>query len=83
MTAEEYRVLIGRRIVEMRTRHSMMQVTLATSIGISQSSLSTYERGTREQPVIALLQICRFFSEPLSALVSEQDVVMAINGDAS
>lgn len=81
LTAEEFREVIGQRIVAMRTRHTMMQVTLAHAIGVSQSALSTYERGTREQPVVALLQIARFFGEPLAALVSESDVVMATNGE--
>lgn len=58
----------------------MLQNTLAGAIGITQSALSTYERGTRVQPVVVLIAIARFLGEPLSALVSEQDVVMATNG---
>lgn len=37
---------IGRRLRELRTRRALTQVELAAKVGIDQTLLSTYERGT-------------------------------------
>ncbi len=48
---------LGRRIRTWRVRRQLSQATLASSIGVTQSTLSNYENGKRDLSVSILLKL--------------------------
>ena len=49
------------RLREIREAAGINQPQLAERLGVSQQTLSTYERGTRELPMDVLGTLCRIF----------------------
>lgn len=50
---------IGTRLREIRSTRGLKQVELAELMGVSQSALVAYEKGSRDPPASALITLCR------------------------
>ena len=57
--ARTFRSTIGRRLREHRLRAGLTQEEVAWQIGVSQGSVSHYEKGRIEIPLGVLLAACR------------------------
>ena len=57
--ARTFRATIGRRLREHRLRAGLTQEEVAWQIGVSQGSVSHYEKGRIEIPLGVLLAACR------------------------
>lgn len=54
---------IGNKIKELRTEQKMTQSDLAERLGVTKSSISSYENGSRLPSYDILLKIARIFKE--------------------
>lgn len=52
---------MGNRIKELRTKKNISQAQLASDTGISQQSLSFYEKGSRKPKIEALQKLADYF----------------------
>lgn len=59
----------GENLTMIRTSHGLSQVDLAKSMGVSQSAISAWERGTREPNFEACEHLADIFNIPLSSLM--------------
>lgn len=62
-----------RRIRELREDHDLPQKLLANYLHCTQASYSRYELGTREIPVVVLVQLADFYHTSLDYLVGRTD----------
>ena len=53
---------IGKRITELRVQNNLSQENLAEKLGISRSSLSRYEKGSRTIDIYVLNNILEIFN---------------------
>lgn len=77
--------MIGNRIKEIRKRNSLNQIEFGEKIGVKQSSIASYENGSRQPVDAVILSICREFNvsekwlrtgegEPFKALGREEQI---------
>ena len=67
--ARIFRATIGRRLREHRLRAGLTQDDIAWQVGVSQGSISHYEKGRIEIPLGVLLAFCRLVHVPLAEIV--------------
>lgn len=65
---------VSARMKALRTNRKMTQWDLAKATGLSQSSITAYERGTRKPDLDALYSIAKGLYAPLSALFEDYSV---------
>lgn len=65
---------IGKQIKALRLRYGMSQLDLATKLGVSDSIISGYERGTRKPSMKMLINLSEIFGVPTSYFL-EQEVL--------
>lgn len=72
----------GNVLKELRKQRGYSQEALSKSMGISQSSVASYENGSRTPSVGMMKKAAEFFSVPMSTFLPEQhadqDMVQAI-----
>lgn len=73
--ARVFRVTLGRRLREHRLRAGLTQDEVAWQVGVSQGSISHYEKGRIEIPLGVLLAFCHLVHASLV------DVVPGLDGD--
>lgn len=64
--SRELRLQIGRRLRELRLKHSASQEAVAWAADVTQGSISNYENGRNETPLSVLISICEYFDTPLT-----------------
>ncbi len=64
-------VALGRRIEELRKSQGLTQMQLADALGVAQSTINAYEKGTRRVQVSALPNVARLLGVSLEELVGE------------
>jgi len=65
---------IGRRLAQFRKDHNVTQVELANHLGVTQGTVSLYERGILRVPSDLLVEIAAFLKTSLDALVGLKSV---------
>ena len=65
---------VSARMKALRTSRKMTQWDLAKATGLSQSSITAYERGTRKPDLDALYSIAKSLYAPLSAFFEDYSV---------
>ena len=65
---------VSARMKALRINRNMTQWDLAKATGLSQSSITAYERGTRKPDLDALYSIAKGLYAPLSALFEDYSV---------
>ena len=63
---------IGKRITELRTQNNLSQENLAEKLGISRSSLSRYEKGSRTIDIYVLNNILEIFNISYDEFVQDK-----------
>lgn len=61
------------RLKELRTKRKKSQVSLGIDLGVSQDTISRYERGEREADYQMLLDIANYFNVSLDYLFGRTD----------
>ena len=59
------------RIRDLREDHDWKQATLASHLGVSQTTYSKYEIGTSEIPIPILIQLARIYNTSIDYLLGE------------
>ncbi len=65
--------VIGSRLRELRLHRGLSQGGVAEGLGISTSSLSAYERGTRPIKLSMLGRLADHYGVPIAALVDARE----------
>lgn len=60
------------RLRALREKRSDKQSSVATSIGITESTLSAYEKGTRKPSFDVLLKIAKYYNVSIDYLVGNE-----------
>ena len=60
------------RLRALREKRSDKQSSVATSIGITESTLSAYEKGTRKPSFDVLLKLAKYYSVSIDYLVGNE-----------
>ena len=66
-------VNIGSRIKELRTKRRMTQTEFAERLGVTKSSISSYENGSRLPSYDVLLKMSRIFKVSTDVLLGQVD----------
>lgn len=70
-------LLLGKRIKELRTKHSMTQQQLGNAINVTKVSICCYENGTRTPTLDTLIDLANVFRVDLSYLLGSDVYVVA------
>lgn len=62
------------RIKQLRQEKSLKQDDLAKTFGISQQTISSYEKGIREPDIATLKKLANFFDVSLDYLLGKTDI---------
>lgn len=73
-TDEERKQFIGDMLAKMRKLAKLSQKEVAATIGISQATYSTYERGRSEPPAEILVRLSHLYMCPVDLLVQRDRV---------
>lgn len=60
-------------ISKLRKRAGLTQIALATSLGVSQSAISSWELGTREPDISTIKKLANIFHCTVDELLSDAD----------
>ena len=61
------------RLKELRLKHKMTQLRLASELHMSQNSISRYENGEREAGYAELIRIANYFHVSIDYLLEQTD----------
>ncbi len=67
---------IGQRIREWRLRRELSQAEVARGAGITQASLSNYENGKRDMPLMTLFGVAASLNVSLGDLLESSEVIV-------
>lgn len=73
---------LGARVAELRKESNITQVQLATTLGVSQQTVASWEVGRRGVPVSMLPALARSLGTSVEELVVDQDTRPARRGPA-
>ncbi|MBR6613142.1 MAG: helix-turn-helix transcriptional regulator [Clostridia bacterium] len=65
--------ILGNRLKELRIEHKLQQTELADKFGISQSAVTSYERGVREPNCDLLVKFADYYDVSLDYLLGRTD----------
>lgn len=65
----------GEKLKQLRTSRGISQQKLADSLGMAQSSIGSYEVGSREPSFEVIQKFARYFHVPFSALMQSDEVI--------
>ncbi len=71
--------IIGTRIKELRRKRGFTQAYVAHSIGVSRSSVTSWELGNREPNALDVRNLCQLFSVSSDYLCGRTDSCTTIN----
>ncbi len=80
-TEDERKRMIGQTVSSIRKGKNYSQKEVASMLGISQATYSTYERGRTEPPAEVLVRLSFLFDCPVDVLV-QRDRLARTNEDA-
>jgi len=63
---------LGNNIRLMRKKYGYSQINLASAVGVSQTSIVHYEKGTRQPSIETLISFSKLFDEPIDSLVGNK-----------
>ena len=66
--------MIGMRIKELRTEHSLSQHNLARQIGVSQKAIDYWERGVNEPKAGYIVLLCDYFGVSADYLLGREEI---------
>ena len=78
---DERKRMIGQTVSSIRKGKNLSQKEVASMLGISQATYSTYERGRTEPPIEILVRLSYLFDCPVDILV-QRDRLARTNEDA-
>ncbi len=67
---------VGQRIRSWRVRRELSQANVARLVGITQASLSNYETGKRDLPLMTLMGLTGVLNVSLGDLLNTSDVIV-------
>jgi transcriptional regulator with XRE-family HTH domain len=67
---------VGLRVRSWRLKRGFSQSQLASAVGMTQASLSNYETGKRELPLISALRLTDALDITLADLVNIEEVIL-------
>ena len=71
----------GDRLKELRKSKSMSQEDLAKTVGVSKSSISCYEKGTRTPSIETLIDFMVLFGVTSDYLIGSDKIIKIINDE--
>jgi len=63
--------IFGKKLAELRVRHGLTQVELAEKLGVSQKTITHYERRTSNPSLELINRLAAFFDVPPAELVDD------------
>jgi transcriptional regulator with XRE-family HTH domain len=73
MTAEDTKIAIAGRIVQLRDTHRLMQKQLADAIHLDPSAMNRIEKGERAVSVAEVIRIADFFGVTAESILREPE----------
>lgn len=67
---------VGQRIRSWRVRRELSQANVARLVGITQASLSNYETGKRDLPLMTIMGLTGVLNVSLGDLLNTSDVIV-------
>ena len=80
-SVEERKMMVAQTIGQLRKAKGLSQKEAAALIGVTQATLSAYERGRNEPPVEIIVRLSYLFDCPVDVLV-QRDRLVRTNVDA-
>ncbi len=68
---------LGRNIKHLRKTKKYSQIELAEKLGVSQTSIAHYEKGTRQPTIETLIELSQLFNKPIDDLVGNSVIKVA------
>ncbi len=64
---------IGKRLRDLREEEGLLQKDVAKALGISRSTYTNYEQGTREPSLDMVVKLCDFYKVSADYLLGRED----------
>ncbi len=64
---------IGNRLRDLREEEGLLQKDVAKALGISRSTYTNYEQGTREPSLDMVVKLCDFYKVSADYLLGRED----------
>lgn len=68
MTTEEALIVVGENVKRLRRKMNMTQTKLASLVDVSQTTISSLERGEKDYTIGLVVRIAAVLEEPLDML---------------
>lgn len=74
-------VLLGKKIKELRTKSKFTQLELAERLGVTKSSVVSYENDSRQPSYEVLIKMARIFNVSIDSLLLDRSgMTLEVNG---
>lgn len=74
-------VLLGKKIKELRTKSKFTQIELAERLGVTKSSVVSYENDSRQPSYEVLIKMARIFNVSIDSLLLDRSgMTLEVNG---
>ena len=74
-------VLLGKKIKELRTKSKFTQIELAEKLGVTKSSVVSYENDSRQPSYEVLIKMARIFNVSIDSLLLDRSgMTLEVNG---
>ena len=73
----------GQKLTELRKQRGISQEQLAIDLNVSQSTISNYEKGTKNIDTDILQKVCDYFNVPITYMLSDEKLFFNTIGNGN